>query len=59
MSAYDEIQKPWAAILQFADAKEDAQTLEGTLDNPLWKFLYSIHHSRHCGMASNRPAVTI
>ncbi|CAB9518473.1 multicellular organism reproduction [Seminavis robusta] len=55
MNVYDDLQQPWAAILQFVDAKEDSQTLEGTLDEPLWKFLFAMHHGRHCGSNTKTP----
>jgi hypothetical protein len=47
IKAYDELEQPsWAVFLHFIDAKEDSQTMEGTLDDPLLKFLYSIYDSR-------------
>lgn len=39
----DQQQQPWAAFLHFIDSHEDTMTLEGTLDDLLWKFLFSIY----------------
>ena len=46
IQSYEQQNQPWAAILNFVDSREDSQTLEGTLDNPLWEFLYSLYQPR-------------
>ena len=47
--SHRQLQQPWAAFLHFIDSHEDTQTMEGTLDEPLWKYLFSIYQSsKHC-----------
>ena len=54
IQAYEQQNQPWAAMLDFVDSREDSQTLEGTLDNPLWEFLYSLYQSRQSSCALTR-----
>ena len=48
---YERHHQPWAAFLNFVDPNEDTQTLEGVLDEALWKFLFQFHQAqKYCGM---------
>jgi len=43
--------QPWAAMLEFVDAHEETQTMEGILDDPLWTFLFALYEAKaSCGM---------
>ena len=44
MTAYSKLEKPWAGFLHLIDSHEDTQTLEGTLDDILFQFLFSIYN---------------
>ncbi|CAB9504937.1 Protein of unknown function (DUF229) [Seminavis robusta] len=55
IQTYESRNQSWAALLHFIDSHEDTQTLEGTLDNPIWHFLFSIYEAREkCAMTLNK-----
>lgn len=42
MYLYSALNRPWAAFAHFVDSREDSMVLEGTLDEVLWRALYSM-----------------
>jgi Protein of unknown function (DUF229) len=54
IQTYEQRNQPWAALLHFIDSHEDTQTLEGTLDDPIWHFFFSIYEAKE--QCSNKKA---